>query len=637
MRSGYFYILILLAYTSQAHGQWQINGIPLCNANAHQLNHVATSDTSGSIVAWEDYRNGNGDIYAQKISHSGVVLWSMNGIPICTAQDHQLWPVIASDAAGGAIIAWEDYRNAASSSGDIYIQRISSTGQAMWGANGLLVCNAANVQMRPAIASDGHGGAIIAWEDYRTNIGDIYVQRVASNGTVQWAANGIRAATIAGARYEPVIAAAGNGGAIIAWEENRIGVEYDIHAQYIASNGALQWGGGGRAVCTAPGMQTQLSAYSDVSGILLLAWQDYRNAVANPDIYAQILSVNGAAWQNNGVAVCTAAGTQEEPRLVSDGLGGMIVVWTDYRTNQGDIYAQRLNAFGAANWQANGVAVCTASGTQHDATIVPNGSGGAVIAWMDYRVAAGDVYAQLVSASGTRQWRANGVEICTANDTQQAPVIVSDHSGGGIVVWTDYRGQDGDIYAQRVDQYGTPLPVELLSFSGGRVDGGVLLQWRTVSETNLLGFDIQGRVDDGRFFSMGFIPASAPDGGGYEYFVCSDDATVFRLRFVDMDGSEGYSPELYIDTRQPAALSVHSLWPLPVSDLATLHLEAPANARLRIGIVDLAGRRRVHLEHTALGGRELLLLRTGALPSGMYILEVDDGISSVRRRLPVLR
>ena len=159
------------------------------------------------------------------------------------------------------------------------------------------------------------------------------------------------------------------------------------------------------------------------------------------------------------MALCTAASSQYRPKIVSDGAGGAIVTWYDYRSGAStgsDIYAQRVSAAGAVQWAADGVALCTAASDQYNPTIVSDGAGGAIVTWYgrnsqhDY-----DIYAQRVNAAGAVQWAADGVALCTAASGQDNPTIGSDGAGGAIVAWRDYRsGTNFDIYAQRVDQWG---------------------------------------------------------------------------------------------------------------------------------------------------------------------------------------
>src|ERR1051326_2584271 len=63
--------------------------------------------------------------------------------------------------------------------------------------------------------------------------------------------------------------------------------------------------------------------------------------------------------------VCTAAGFQSEPSIVTDGSGGAIISWVDYRraVDSADIYAQRIDAAGAVRWATGGAPISTARGT----------------------------------------------------------------------------------------------------------------------------------------------------------------------------------------------------------------------------------------------------------------------------------
>ena len=57
--------------------------------------------------------------------------------------------------------------------------------------------------------------------------------------------------------------------------------------------------------------------------------------------------------------------TRMFPTIISDGSGGAIIAWMDSRSGAHcDIYAQRINASGVVQWTADGVAISTAAGAQ---------------------------------------------------------------------------------------------------------------------------------------------------------------------------------------------------------------------------------------------------------------------------------
>jgi hypothetical protein len=145
-----------------------------------------------------------------------------------------------SDGAGGAIVTWRDQSPLAPAS--IGAQRISPGGTLLWGASGVEICSGSGPSpTNPCLASDGSGGAIITWQDARlgsSNV-DIYAQKVNSAGTLQWTTNGITISTAAGNQVEPCIATHGVGDVLAVWTDTRNGSTPDIYAQHFTAGGAL--------------------------------------------------------------------------------------------------------------------------------------------------------------------------------------------------------------------------------------------------------------------------------------------------------------------------------------------------------------------------------------------------------------
>ncbi len=162
--------------------QWTANGVVLSAQANFQLNPVLIADgVGGAIVAWDDGRTGGiPDIYVQRLNSAGTALWTANGVALATTGNGSE-PEIVTDGLGGAIVAWQDTR---SGNSDVYARRINSSGVAQWTANGVALSTAAGAQRTVAIASDGVGGAIVAFEDLRGNgvNTDVYAQRIERNG-----------------------------------------------------------------------------------------------------------------------------------------------------------------------------------------------------------------------------------------------------------------------------------------------------------------------------------------------------------------------------------------------------------------------------------------------------------------------
>src|SRR6185295_16570761 len=102
-----------------------------------------------------------------------------------------------------------------------------------------------------------------------------------------------------------------------------------------------------------------------------------------------VLAMSGAAssagaWSrfpltNDPVSV--AANDQSNPRIVTDGAGNYFVTWHDARSGNLDIYMQKYDRNGVAQWGANGIPLFTQPATQSYPQLVSDGAGGIIIAW----------------------------------------------------------------------------------------------------------------------------------------------------------------------------------------------------------------------------------------------------------------
>ncbi|MBI3195620.1 MAG: hypothetical protein HYZ34_14305, partial [Ignavibacteriae bacterium] len=374
-----FYILIgllvvLPCFNGGANAQWSIS--PYVNnaisiTPGEQDSAVTVSDGAGGLIAaWQDDRDVNNifDIYAQRINSTGAVEWTLDGVAICNCLGDQYYPAIASDGAGGAIITWQDYRS--TTSFDIYAQRINADGVVQWTQSGVAICTGALNQQYPRIVSDDSGGAIITWVDLRFGDNDIFAQRVNASGVVQWTANGVAICTSTGLQEFPRITEDGSGGAIITWQDFRSGSR-DVYAQRVSASGAVQWTTDGNIVhVNFGGDQEYPEIVSDDAGGAIITWEDNDGGSSNLNVAAQRVSSSGSRLWSDGVLLCTAVNDQRYPTIVGDGVNGAIVTWYDSRSGTSkDIYTQRVNAAGNVQWQTNGVEISAAVNDQTNPTI----------------------------------------------------------------------------------------------------------------------------------------------------------------------------------------------------------------------------------------------------------------------------
>jgi hypothetical protein len=559
-------LLGALSAMAQAQGWPSDPGInlPICAAAGPQENVVMISDgAGGAIMAWIDKRNTITEIYAQRVDAKGFTLWPWNGVSVVSAADIKPGFGMVSDGAGGAIIVWSDGRRGA---GEIFIQRIDGAGAVKWQQNGVAITSNPAPSEFPVIASDGAGGAIIAWQEDRGVIAgghNIYAQKISRTGVLQWKAEGVEICVAAGAQVAPAIAGNGRGGAIIVWRDKR-GVDADVYAQFVNSFGAVQWGEGGAGVCTVARDQDFPAIVTNGSDGAIVAWADYRSGIEAPDLYCQHIDDKGMPrWQSDGIQV----GSQLDffrnppvgPYMAGDGLGDAILTWSKARILDvdKDIYVNKINADSFLPLGTDGVVICGASGPQRFPTVIGDGAGGAVIVWQDERQPFNpDIYAQRLNLqsdpSGNPLWAVDGVPISTADGAQDAPVVVTDGAEGAIVAWAESNStSEKDVYAQRVDADG--------NLGSGSINGpniGV--------STHELDF---GAVKIGVTKKLTLEVTNSGEVGLLISNIAIDDTTAFRLvspvfNAVPSQGLEvievAFTPRIASSSPQTASLRIES-------------------------------------------------------------------------------
>ncbi len=459
--------IILSLVTSVALAQWNTNSsinTPVCIATKSQNNSHAVPDTKGgAIIAWDDNRNsvtGSTDIYAQRIKNNGFGKWTTNGIAVCSnTLTQKSVAITGSGIDGSAIVVWEDKR---AGNNDIYAQKIDSSGNVLWTLDGVAVCNKTTSQKNPKLISDNAGGAIIVWEDSVNFYWDVYAQRISSSGALLWATTGVAVCAAPNTQVNPKIDVDDMGGAVITWQDKRNSTDYDIYAQRLNPAGIIQWAANGVVVCNSIGVQNNPRIEPDGSNGALISWIDKRVGT-DYDIYAQRISASGTAmWASNGVAVCSAANNQTAQDMKYLGSNGVVIAWKDDRSGKFDIYAQQLNLSGVAQLATNGILLSNPSSIKSlNPNTISDGLGGSIVAWQDSTAIGFDIYSQKLNAAGSAQWTTGGVAISTASDDQVNPTQVTDGNGGAIYAWEDRRNTiDYEIYAHHIYAVGNANAVK---------------------------------------------------------------------------------------------------------------------------------------------------------------------------------
>jgi hypothetical protein len=633
--------------------RWTASGVALTPGTSRQVSPVMASNGSGgSIVAWMQAQDGYSsltgyDIMAQVVSGSGEILAASEGTAVCAAPGDQTYPAIVSNGSGGAIITWQDARNG---NGDIFAQRIDGSGNILWPEGGILACLSGETEMAPQIVSDGAGGAIIAWLHSTGSSYDIGAQRVSAAGAPLWGPSGIVICNAAGNQSELAMVPDGAGGAILAWADARSGSYYDLYAQRVNASGVAQWGTNGKAVCTSAGDQISPHVALDAGGWVTIVWTDDQRDGA-PDIYAQRLNPSGVAqWQANGLPISTAAGAQRAFAIVSGGSGGMIIVWTSMQGELSplwDIYARCLSPSGATEWTATAASGRTNGGNGSYYRACADDAGGVMISWHEYDQDSHlDIYAQSIDAEGAVRWGAEGSPVCTAPGSQWFPCMASDGSGGAMIAWQDLRCPTQRIYAQRLTSSGYPIATTLRSYAAHREGGSIRLEWVLSGIDGDAAFSVlRSSSPRGTFEELGEI-AVASNGLSFSFTDESCRPGVSYRYRVDYRSADGGSRTLFEteDIAVPAAaMTLYQNYPNPFNPVTTISFLVPETGNVTLAVYDVAGKLvRVLIDarldagpHEAIWDGRDKAGRTAS--TGIYFYRLQTGKETISKKMTLLR
>jgi hypothetical protein len=377
--------------------------------------------------------------------------WIAKGVPICDTIKNigtYLIPQIVEDGEGGAIICWRDIRSWQDL--DIYAQRIDSKGFTQWQKNGIPICLAPLNQDYPIMISDNEGGAIIAWEDDRDTVNSkIYVQKVSHNGNILWNNNGVLAGKQGGLFARPVLD--GEGGVIVAWWSRNTSGDHDmVFCQRIDKDGNIMWGDSGIIINERPGVipNNEIAIISDGNNGAIIAWTQ------EEVIYAQRIAKEGKIlWKNNGITICNEYYVRGAVSCITDNEGGGYIVWAD-RRQLVTIYAQHLDSNGSNLWQSNGMPIQIGGSPQ---TITDYNGGFLVF----FENGDGDLFLQRVNKFGELLFDTTSVKFFKDTirlNNESHNLINYDKNGGAIVTWQYVLPYNNIlIYAQAVDGKGKIL------------------------------------------------------------------------------------------------------------------------------------------------------------------------------------
>ncbi|MEY2427329.1 MAG: hypothetical protein QOJ40_214 [Verrucomicrobiota bacterium] len=324
---------------------------------------VALLTGGGAAFAWQGGRQGFQHIYTRFLSTSNT--WFSGDVMANTPTNRfQRDPAMAALAGGNLAVVWASLnQQTPGSMEDIYGQLFSSAGQKIGGEFAVNQFTPYN-QRTPDIAALNGGGFVVVWvsEQQRaspvdgdgTDPGsfdnqtppnlpsvDIYARLYDSTGSP--AGDEFIVNDDANICAHPSVAAASDGGFMVAWDERDPRVpanSLDVFSRPFSSAGV---GGAVRRVNTYTRGDQYAPRISALGTDYLVAWTSLAQDGSDKGVFGQFLRGDGSPAGTEFRVNTTTIYSQMQPAVASDNSGRFLALWTSFRGGvfSFDLYAQR--------------------------------------------------------------------------------------------------------------------------------------------------------------------------------------------------------------------------------------------------------------------------------------------------------
>lgn len=193
------------------------------------------------------------------------------------------------------------------------------------------------------------------------------------------------------------------------------------------------------------------------------------------------------------------------------------------------------------------------------------------------------------------------------------------------------------------------FPVELTSFNAIARGNRVELAWKTATEVNNYGFEIERRTVNSEtstvndWQKVGFIAGAGTSNSPKEYFFTNPKSTsgrsVYRLKQVDNNGMFKYSQSVEVEIGfVPKEFSLHQNYPNPFNPTTMISYDLPQQSNVSLKVYDIVGKEVVTLVNmTKEAGRYEVQLDASKLGSGIYFYRLQAGSFSSFKKLVLLK
>lgn len=202
-----------------------------------------------------------------------------------------------------------------------------------------------------------------------------------------------------------------------------------------------------------------------------------------------------------------------------------------------------------------------------------------------------------------------------------------------------------DLYLEPDIINNPPLPVELSSFSAVILPTCVKLKWRTETEVNNYGFEVQKSVDrsqESEWNVIGFVQGHGNSNSPKDYSFNDECVTSgkysYRLKQLDTDGKYEYSKVIEIEIVAPDEYQLSQNYPNPFNPTTKITFSLPQAGNVKLLVYNLLGEQVVELVNEFKeAGVHTINFDALELNSGIFLYKLDAENRSLIRKMTLIK
>ena len=208
-----------------------------------------------------------------------------------------------------------------------------------------------------------------------------------------------------------------------------------------------------------------------------------------------------------------------------------------------------------------------------------------------------------------------------------------------------YRWPGADITSSVGAEVTNPMPVELSSFSALIIGSSVKLNWRTETEVNNYGFEVERCVlsaERQAWDKIGFVNgngnSNSPKNYAFEDNNLIPGKYSYRLMQIDNDGQFEYSKAIEVDFNSPKKFELSQNYPNPFNPKTTIRFSLPESGTVRLTLFNPIGQEvKTIVNEYKESGTHTINFDGSELNSGMYIYKLESGSFVQMRKMILLK